>query len=311
MTKGSVNPHNGPIRQTVTVDDAGVTLGEFLARLIGADGELVLAHGGAWINRQRVQDATLLLAENDEVVISRPPDGAYSQIVIDPAWLLFEDDDLIALDKPPGTYVEATPWDIGGNIRLALVTYLAARDGLAPTLHLAHRLDRDTSGVLLLSKSPEVNPALQHTFAQGLAHKLYLCRCAGLPEADVQEIETGHGRGGQGRFRVYPLDEVGRQLLGGGTVKKMKTRVTVLQRGSDSALVQAEPLTGRTHQIRLHMAEIGHPLLGDARYGGPTTWRGEELPYHLLHAARLTIPHPRTSEPLTIEAGAVWWTELD
>lgn len=303
--------HNGPIRQTITQQDAGATLGELLTRQLGEQAsQRVLAHGGAWIGRERVQDAAHVLASGDELAISRPPDGTYAHVTINPAWVLFEDADLIALDKPPGTYVEATPWDLGGNIRVALGAYLAARDGVAPTLHLAHRLDRDTSGVLLLSKSPEVNPALQRSFAQGQAHKSYLGRCAGRPEADVQEIETGHGRGARGRFRSYPLDEVGQLLpAGGGTVKHMKTRITVLQREADSTLVQAEPLTGRTHQIRLHMAEIGHPLLGDTRYDGPSMWRNQALHYHLLHAARLSLLHPRTGQPLTIKAGNVWWAQ--
>jgi len=87
----------------------------------------------------------------------------------------------------------------------------------------------------------------------------------------------------------------------------MKTRITVLRRESDSTLVQAEPLTGRTHQIRLHMAEIGHPLLGDTRYGGPSIWQSQPLHYHLLHAAHLSLPHPRTDQPLIIRAGGVWW----
>jgi len=181
-----VEPRNGPIRQTITQQDAGATLGELLAQHLNEqDGQRVLAHGGAWIGRERVQDAARVLATGDELAISRPPDGAYAHVTINPAWVLFEDADLIALDKPPGTYVEATPWDLGGNIRVALTAYLAARDGVAPTLHLAHRLDRDTSGVLLLSKSPEVNPALQRAFAHGLAHKVYEGRCAGGPGADV------------------------------------------------------------------------------------------------------------------------------
>ncbi|MBC8160554.1 MAG: RluA family pseudouridine synthase [Roseiflexaceae bacterium] len=269
----------------------------------------VLTHGGAWVGRERVQEAARPLLIDDEVALSRPPSGVYAEVTIDPRWILYEDADLLALDKPPGLYVEATPWDLAGNLRVALAAFLAQRGGTAHALHLAHRLDRDTSGVLLFSKSPEVNPALQRSFAGGLVQKMYLCRCVGVPNQSIATIATGHGRGARGQFRVYPLDELGRALpAGGGTVKLMQTRITVLERGWEAALVQAEPITGRTHQIRLHLAHIGHPLLGDTRYGGPSRWGQHDLSYHLLHAARLSLPHPRSGVPMTIQANDVWWT---
>src|SRR6266508_3082018 len=77
--------------------------------------------------------------------------------------------------------------------------------------------------------------------------------------------------------------------------------------GEPAALLRAFPLTGRTHQIRLHLAHLGHPLLGDARYGGPATWRDRAVPRHLLHAERLALPHPGTGKPLELVAPAPEW----
>jgi len=305
-----VTPSDGPTRHTVGAGEAGVPVGELAAQLLGdpARAALVLAHGGLWLGRERVLDAARPAPEGELLTISQPPDGRYAQVALAPEQVLYEDADLIVIDKPAGAYVEATPWDVGGHLLAAVAHLLAQREGAAPPLHLAHRLDRDTSGALVFSKNPEVNPRLQATFAQGEAHKQYLCRCQGAPAQDTYELATGHGRGAKGRFRVYPAEDVGRALpQGGGTVKVMRTRLEVLRREGETALVRALPATGRTHQIRLHMAHAGHPLLGDAKYGGPPAWRGQPLPYHLLHAELLRMPHPRTGQPLEIAAAPVWW----
>jgi 23S rRNA pseudouridine1911/1915/1917 synthase len=280
------------------------------AEAAGAAGRAAFARGGVWRNRVRIRDAAARVAAGDTIFIHTPPGGAYRDVVLDPRRIIFEDDDLLALDKPPGVYVESTPWDDDGHLRGAVAHFLGERGRVAPGdpyLHLVHRLDRDTSGVLLLSKRQEVNAALQRAFVEGLVNKRYLCVCAGEPPAETFVAETGHGRGRQGLFRIYPLEEVGRELPGGARVKPMLTRFTVLRRMGDSALVLAEPVTGRTHQIRLHLAHLGHPLIGDARYGGPAEWRGEVAPQHLLHAETLSLPHPRTGSPLTIRAPAPEW----
>ena len=138
-------------------------------------------------------------------------------------------------------------------------------------VHLAHRLDRDTSGVLLLSTDPAANPGLQRAFTEGLVRKQYLCACVGEPPEDEFSVTTGHGRARQGLWHVYPAEEIGRELPGGARVKSMVTRFAVERRLGGAALVRAFPITGRTHQIRLHMAHLGHPLLGDTRYGGPAS----------------------------------------
>lgn len=304
---------SGPLRFRAAPEQAGQPLAALVAQTLG-DAALaaeVLGHGGAWIERERVLDGARAVPPDALVTISRPPGGRYAQITFDPAWILYEDAELLAVDKPAGLYVEMTPWDVAGNLREALARFLAARHGAELPLHLAHRLDRDTSGVLLFSKSPRVNAPLQRTFAQGVAHKRYLALCAGEPSEDRFELATGHGRGALGQFRAYPPEQIGRRLPDGSVVKPMQTRFAVLRRLGDAALVEALPVTGRTHQIRLHLAHLGHPLLGDTRYGGPAEWRGAPLAHHHLHAARLSLPHPASGAPLELVAPAPAWVQVD
>lgn len=294
---------------TILPTHPGSSLRDALAAALGdvAEAAWLIARGGVWVNGVRVRDPEAPLPADAAIVVQRPPDGVYRDPVVTPEMILYEDDDLIALDKPAGAYVEATPWDAEGHARAALARFLAARDGSAPPLHLAHRLDRDTSGVLLLSKAPDVNAALQRVFHGGAVQKTYLALCAGLPAFDEIEIETGHGRGRGGIFRVFPREDIGRALPQGGTVKAMRTRLSVIRRMEDAALVRAVPLTGRTHQIRLHLAFLGHPLIGDVKYGGPSTWRGMAVQHHYLHAWRLELPHPRNGAPLIIESPMPAW----
>jgi 23S rRNA pseudouridine1911/1915/1917 synthase len=299
------------IRLAIPPEHDGQPLRELvIAALAGElDGELLMARGGLWVNGQRIRDMDARAQAGAELAIHRPLAGIYPNIYASADQIIYEDDDLLALNKPAGVYVDSTPWDAEGNYHAALVRFLAARDGATPTLHLAHRLDRDTTGVLLVTKNPAMNPAIQKGFIRHTIAKRYLALCAGAPAEDSFEVTTGHGRGAHGLFRVYPIDEIGRVLINGARVKPMHTRFQVLRRGNDATLLYAFPETGRTHQIRLHLAHLGHPLIGDARYGGPAVWGGAPALFHLLHAERLTLPHPRTHYPLELVAPIPAWAD--
>jgi 23S rRNA pseudouridine1911/1915/1917 synthase len=294
---------------TVPPEQAGRALFEIVAEVLGDQAaEKLIARGGLWIDGTRAPSDATHARAGMRLAINQPLSGCYPDIVVTADQILYEDDDLMALNKPPGVYVDSTPWDAEGNLHAALTRYVAARDGEPPRLHLAHRLDRDTTGVLLVSKNPAINPAIQRGFVGGAIHKEYLCLCAGDPAEDVFELLTGHGRTMNGFFRVYEAEHIGQMLLYGSRVKEMRTRFRVERRLPDATLVRAFPETGRTHQIRLHLAHVGHPLFGDAKYAGPLEWRGRTLSYHLLHAERLALPHPRTRQPLELTAPAPEWT---
>lgn len=301
---------DGPVWYQVDDRASGQPLEAWLTQLLGAEAPELLARGGVWVDRQRALDPQRMLSAGAVVVVHRSPSGPQPDLIVTSDWVLYEDADLIAISKPVGTYVEMTPWDAHRHIRGALGVMLTARDGQPSSLHLAHRLDRDTSGVLLLSKNPAVNARLYALFGGGEVRKTYLAHCIGEPAFEETQIATGHGRSRNGLFRIYPQEEVGRELPGGTRVKHMETSLRVLRRFDGSALVEASPLTGRTHQIRLHLAHLGHPLVGDAKYGGPQSWQGEVVSAHRLHAWRIALPHPRTGALLQIEAPLPDWAAI-
>lgn len=289
----------------IPLECAGHTLAQAVAAAAGLDHAAALqqiARGAVWLGPRRVQDPERLLVGGEALTIHFAPLDV-QPATLRPQDILYEDEMLLALNKRPGVYATMTPWDVAADLLWAARQFLAARDGCAPPLHLAHRLDRDTSGVLLLSKDPAANPRLQAIFADHAAQKRYLALVAGTPDADRFEARTGHGRGPHGLFRTYPFAEVGNPLPHGrGVIKAMATCFTVVERFRGAALIEAAPITGRTHQIRLHLAYLGYPVLGDSRYGGPIAVERIPLAHHLLHAAALDLPHPKRSGRLHLEA---------
>jgi 23S rRNA pseudouridine1911/1915/1917 synthase len=278
------------------------TLGEIVAELAPDDADTLLARGGVWVDHQRVTDPEMLIDPTHQVELRRPPGDHYAELELTSNDIAYEDEWLLALHKQAGWYAGATPWDLWGNALDATRRFLRKRDSLTYPMHLAHQLDRDTSGVLLLSKHAAANGPLQKAFASGTIAKRYLALCSDVPPQEGT-IRTGHGRAAAGRWRLYTLEEIGRELPnGGGRVKLAHTSYRLLRPLDNAALIEATLHTGRTHQIRLHLAHIGHPLLGDARYGGPTSYANIALPGHLLHAQQLTLAHPITRQPLTIES---------
>jgi 23S rRNA pseudouridine1911/1915/1917 synthase len=303
-----------PIFITVPPAASAVSAEQIARQLSGLAPEQVatiIARGGLWIDGRRALDGTQPALPGSRIALRTPPAGIYRDMQIAESDLLFEDEWLLAINKRPGCYVGATPWDLEGNVLAALGRFLAARDGLPPTLHLAHQLDRDTSGVLLLSKRPEVNTALHQAFANREARKRYLAICHGRPGEAGYDVRTGLGRGPGGGFYVYPLEQVGsRAETGRSPIREAHTILLPLAMLREAALVEALPRTGRTHQIRLHLAHLGHPVLGDTRYGGPSEHAGEAVPHHMLHAAELELPHPRGGSLLLRAEPAATFTWL-
>lgn len=317
----AVNSNNAHIRpkieQIVGPDHTGMLLDRAVATYAQCtldEARELIDRGAVWIDRLRVQQPEFVLYGGMTITIHFPPGGAYDSVTVTESDILWEDKWLLALNKQPGWHANYTPWDSRGTIPYALAAFLHARDHEPNPIHLAHQLDRDTSGVLLISKDPAINPALQQLFATRSIHKTYLALAVGQFAEATIEVETGHGRGAHGLFRVYPLADVGRTLpFGTQRVRQMHTRFTVLGRSDQATLLAATPITGRTHQIRLHLAHLGHPLVGDARYGGPDTIAGLAIPQHLLHAARLRFTHPVTKQPLNLVVAppAIWHAVLD
>ena len=202
--------------------------------------------------------------------------------------VLYEDEHVLAIDKPAGLLVHDAPAEPCAPSVAAWFVEHCPREAAAFDVErpgIVHRLDKHTSGVLLLAKTPAAQTALSAAFEARETHKQYLALCDGIPQRDRAVIDADIGRSHAARRRMAVASD-GRSA---------QTEYEVLAAARERSLVLAKPLTGRTHQIRVHLAAIGAPVAGDELYGrGPG-------PRHLLHAWRLTAPHPAGGE-LTVTA---------
>jgi 23S rRNA pseudouridine955/2504/2580 synthase len=229
------------------------------------------------------------------------------------AAVLFRDQHLIVLNKPPGLASQGGSGQGGRHVD-ALAAVLTF--GYKEKPKLVHRLDRDTSGILLLARTDRVARGLAEALRHRLARKIYWGVTAGVPNPRQGSIKyalmkaPGHGRGGEGErmIAVHPA-----RAADHPEAKRAQTDFAVLQAmGTRLAWVALEPVTGRTHQLRVHMAEIGHPILGDGKYGGSAAlnagdgWGagvGGAISRKLhLHARQISFEHPVTKKPVTFTA---------
>ena len=204
---------------------------------------------------------------------------------LDEGRVLLLDEHVLALDKPAG--VLAQEGRAGGPSILELAAGLLRARGEPPAVLLVHRLDRDTTGVTVLARTKLAQAALLAEFREGRAEKEYRALVAGEPRDDegVVDLALGPDRAVPGKRRVDPAGE------------PAQTRYRVLERFKGAAVVAAFPRTGRTHQVRVHLASLGLPLLGDGRYGGPRFLADAgsdrlEISRPMLHASSLRIRHP-------------------
>ncbi len=217
----------------------------------------------------------------------------------DASRILYEDTWLIAVNKPPGLPTQPTLDATRPSVLSELKAFLQARDGENPYLVLHHRLDRDTSGVVLLTKDPKANAGVGALFSGKTAQKTYQAlSLAGAACLDSWEVKNYLGEVG----KVGKATQYGAVRSGGDPAH---TSFRVLERLGGALLVEAQPHTGRTHQIRVHLAGGGFPILGDEFYGGPMFVKlasGARLsfPRVLLHASSLAFSHPITQAELKI-----------
>ncbi len=216
-----------------------------------------------------------------------------------PLQVVHEDEVLLVVDKPAGMVVHPAPGHPGGTLVNALLArFPELADAGNDRPGIVHRLDRDTSGLILVAKQEKARRALQRQFKERQVHKTYLALLHGHLQPHWGRIEAPIGRDPNHRQRMAVLAGA-REAI---TEYHVLRRLTA-QEGHAAeiySLVKAEPQTGRTHQIRVHFASIGHPVVGDPVYGRRRS--GLDVPRQFLHAQRLEFRHPVSGHRLELEA---------
>jgi 23S rRNA pseudouridine1911/1915/1917 synthase len=279
------------ISLVVGATDVGERLDRFLAARGGISRGLArraIDAGGVFVDGNRCKIAARKVWPDQKILANLEEGGREAEppAPLDRSRLLYADAELAAVDKPPGVAAQATLTTDRGTLPDLVAELLGG-----PAI-LVHRLDRETSGVTVFARTKEAAAKLAEAFRAGTPAKTYLALCAKAPTPPEGRTEEPLGRDPRrpGLRKVNPRGE------------PAATRYRTLRRGPGCALVEARPETGRTHQIRVHLAHLGASLLGDPRYGGPRQVADLRIPRVMLHAARLELPHPATGAPMVFEA---------
>jgi len=291
-------------RFTASAEDAGRRLDLYLAsrlpELSRTRIQELIDQGRVHVNERLARQAQRVMAGDvvDIEILPRPPLRAAPEEI--PLDVLYEDEDLIAINKRAGMVVHAGAGARQGTLVNALLHHFGTLSAMGGSVRpgIVHRLDRGTSGVIVVARNDVAHRALAEQFRSRSVSKTYLALLHGRMFRDNGTIEKPITRDPQRRTRMTAR-------LGRGRVAQTGWRV--LLRLGNFTLIEAEPRTGRTHQIRAHFAAVGHPLAGDTLYGAPRQIRSggtslTPLGRVFLHAARLKFAHPRTGAMIEVRA---------
>jgi 23S rRNA pseudouridine1911/1915/1917 synthase len=299
---------SSPLIETVRPDLDGLRLDRALSELFPHFSRSFLAR---LIDQRHVRldtevptKASHRVAAGQQVALHLPPPAPTalaSQEI--PITILHEDADLVVIDKPAGLVVHPAAGHADGTLVNALLFHIRDLSGVGGELRpgIVHRLDKDTSGVMIIAKGDDAHRRLTEAWNTDAVRKEYLALVYGTPTVAKGTIDAPIGRDPRDRKRMA--------VVAGG--RRAVTDYEVIERLRYASLLRLRLRTGRTHQIRVHLKHLGHPIVGDPVYSGPQ-WRGipdkkvqktlSSLTRQALHAARITIPHPRTGEAMTFEA---------
>jgi 23S rRNA pseudouridine1911/1915/1917 synthase len=281
-----------------TPEDKGARADQFLARsrpeLSRARIQSLIEAGHVRLRGASIK-ASLRLKGDESFELEVPP-AVTAEPVAEalPISVVYEDKDILVLDKAAGMVVHPGAGHSGGTLVNALLHHVKDLQGIGGELRpgIVHRLDKDTSGLLVIAKHDRSLRALQAAFKSREVQKTYLALVLGQPPASGT-FRTMHGRHPTNRLRFTGKGKTGKPAV---------THFTVARRFEGAALVEVNLETGRTHQIRVHFAEAGFPLISDALYGGKKAQRPELIGRQALHAWKLAFAHPRTGKALSFVA---------
>src|SRR5581483_10924092 len=279
----------------VEKSEAGRRLDQFLAEkmphLTRSRVQALIKSGHARLNAAMAK-ASVKIKRDDVVLIDEPPpqpvETAPEDIALD---VLFEDDDIVVINKPAGMVVHPAAGNLSRTLVNALLHHCKSLSGIGGEQRpgIVHRIDKETSGCLVVAKSDFAHAHLSRQFAARTVTKIYLALVVGHLKTKDCIVEAPIGR--------HPVHRKKMAVIERGRVAK--TTFHVLRELAFGSLVECTLHTGRTHQIRVHLKHIGHPLLGDKLYAGK---QAGDFPRQMLHAWKLGFAQPRTGAPMNFRA---------
>ena len=276
------------------VENGGERLDVFLARLspdLSRSRIRGLIDDGHVTVDGRPGKASMRLSAGEIVTLELPPPSPADLQPWDiPLSIVFEDEHLMVIDKPAGMTVHPAPGNEDHTLANAVLAHAPDIEGIGGERRpgIVHRLDKDTSGLIVVAKNERTHAHLSEQFKSRGVSKVYLALVAGHPSPPEADIDAPIGRRPHDRQRMAVVS-TGRPAI---------TRYRVVTSYKRSTLVEARPRTGRTHQIRVHLASVGHPVVGDAVYGRPVAGLSRQF----LHAHRLAFLHPSSREVVRFRA---------
>jgi 23S rRNA pseudouridine1911/1915/1917 synthase len=298
-TPGGAPAERGARHELTIEADSDVRLDSLVARRLDLSrnqAATLIAQGRVMVSGRR-ERASYRPRAGDQVVVEIPPPPSRAVVGESiPLDIVYEDDDILVVDKPAGMVVHPAPGNWSGTLVNALVGRGGAlsEEGGAERAGIVHRLDKDTSGLLLVARSDRAHRVLGAAIANRRVTRRYAALAWGHLDGDVATVDRPIARDPRDRKRMA--------IVSSG--RSARTDFVRLARFDAVDLLRAHLHTGRTHQIRVHLASIGHPVVGDDTYGGGGGRRLVGLPpqRHFLHAAWLRFRHPTTGAPMDLRA---------
>ena len=277
-------------------DDVGLRIDKFLSEQFDQWSRTVIQNwvkeGYIKVNGQTVK-SNYKLGDNDEIILKVPPKKELSiEPEPIPINIIYEDSDLIVVNKTRGMVVHPAPGHYSGTLVNALLYHCDDLSGINGVLRpgVVHRIDKDTSGLIMAAKNDNAHLSLSEQLKNHTVHRIYTALVHGNIPHDKGTIDAPIGRDPKDRKKMTVTDRNSKNAI---------THFVVKERFTDYTLVECKLETGRTHQIRVHMKYIGHPIVGDPIYNSKKT-----LPIEgqALHAKLLGFTHPRTKEYLEFDS---------
>lgn len=293
--------NQAPLRLVLGADAAGLRLDRALALAIPTQSrerlKALIAAGAVDVDGTQRRDPATRVRGGEQVVLRLPPPAAATaQPQAIALSIAFEDAHLLVVDKPAGLVVHPAAGNPDGTLVNALLHHCGGQlSGIGGVARpgIVHRIDKDTSGLLVVAKTDPAHRGLAQQFAAHVVERRYLAVVLGQPLLPGGRVATNLARSAANRHRMAAVPPP--------TGKHAVTHWQVIERLEGAAAIECRLETGRTHQVRAHMAHIGHPLLGDQLYGGRRVM-GMGITRQALHARTLGFRHPVTQEKLEFES---------